>query len=144
MFPFARAGAQKHTAIPAPHVRVGVTNIRTKFVGEVTHLDHPAPGGPQNGPGINVALFLGKTDGRQHGLVPHEVCLHVNAENTGIPSPTRRPSQIGIQNSVGSFPGASGAQLSGFAKQLQPPNQQENHSMRVSISAAISSTAALI
>jgi hypothetical protein len=48
------AGAPKHTAIPAPPVSVGVAKSLTKFVGDVTQSDPPAPGPPQNGPGINV------------------------------------------------------------------------------------------
>jgi hypothetical protein len=98
----------------------------------VTPFEPPAPEGPQKGPGIKVALFLGYTEGRQHGLFPHVVCLPVSAENTGIPSPTLSPSHIGIPKSVGSFQGARGAQLSGFAKQLPPQKPQENHSRRVS------------
>lgn len=143
-FPAAIAGAPKHTAIhPAP-VRVGVTNSLTKFVGEVTPRDPPAPGHQQAGQGIKVAEFAGYTDGRQHGLVPQLVCLPVRAENTGIPSFTLSPSPIGIPNNVGSFPGASGAQLRGLAKQLPPPNQQLSHSISWSISHEISSIAPLI
>jgi hypothetical protein len=66
-FPATIAGPQKHIAIPNPPVRVGVANSRTKFVGEFTHNIHPAPGHPQNGPGINVADDTGYTEGRQHG-----------------------------------------------------------------------------
>lgn len=138
------AGHQKHTAIHPAQVRVGVTNIRTKFVGEVVQSDQPAHGHQQNGHGTKVAELAGYTDGRQHGLVPHEVCLQVRAENTGTPSLTLRPSHTGIPKRVGSFHGARGAQLRGFAKQLPPPNQQLSHSIISSISAAISSTLALI
>lgn len=126
-FPATLAGHQKHTAIPNHPVRVGVANIRTKFVGELIHFDPPAPGPPQKGPGINVADVAGYTDGRQQGECPHEVCLQVKAENIGIPSHTLSPSPIGFPKRVGSLPGARGAQLRGVAIQLHPPNQQLNH-----------------
>lgn len=121
-----------------------MTNNLTKFVGEFTHKDPPAPGHPQKGPGINVCELIGYIVGKQHGLSPQLVCIPVRAEKIGIHSFTLSPSPIGIPNKVGSFPGASGAQLRGFAKQLPPQKPQLSHSMSVSISAAISSIAQLI
>lgn len=125
--PATLAGQPKHTAIPNPPVSVGVANTRTKFVAAFVHKLPPAPGPPQNGPGINVAEVAGYTDGRQHGDRPQLVCLPVSAENTGTHSDTLSQSQIGEPNSVGSFHGARGAQFSGVAIHDQPPNQQLSH-----------------
>ena len=123
---------------------VGVAKTLTKLVAAFVHRDPPAQGPPQNGPGINVADVAGYTDGRQHGERPQLVCLPVRAENTGTHSETLKPSPIGEPNRVGSFHGASGAQLRGFAIQDPPQKPQLKPSISSSMSSEISSIDSLI
>lgn len=53
------AGPQKHTAIPAPPVSVGVAKSRTKFVGAQVPRVPPAEGAQHAGPGTNACELAG-------------------------------------------------------------------------------------
>ena len=56
----------------------------------------------------------------------------MSAEKIGSPSFILSPSPIGFQKSVGSHPGASGAQLRGVAIHHPHPNPQLKERIRVS------------
>lgn len=142
-FPATLAGHPKHTAIPKPPVRVGVANTLTKLVAEFVPSLQPAPAGHPHRPS-NLFVDIGYAVGtsKQPELV--YIDLQVNAENIGTPSQTLRPSPIGFPNNVGSFHGASGAQLRGVAIHEPPQNPQLSHCISSSISSDISSIASLI
>jgi hypothetical protein len=124
--PATLAGQPKHTAIPNPHVRVGVANTLTKFVAEFVPSFHPAHAGQPHLPS-NLLVDIGYTVGTSKHPEEVYIDLPVKAENTGTHSDTFNPSQIGEPNNVGSFQGARGAQLSGVAIQDHPPKPQLSH-----------------
>jgi hypothetical protein len=114
------AGPPKQIAVPIPHVKVGVTKIRIKFVG------FAVPSRPQsqsvtpsteNGIGGQIA---------GSGGIRAKFGVQVSAENIGSHSSTFNPSPIGTPNIVGSHPGASGAQFRGVAIHPPQPKPQLN------------------
>jgi hypothetical protein len=69
-------------------------------------------------------------NGHTEGIHFHD-SNHVRAEKIGNHSSILIPSHIGCQKSTGSPHGAKGAQLRGV--DIHHPNQQLNHSNRLSI-----------
>lgn len=132
----ARAGPI-HTAAPIPSVSVGVTNIRTVFVGIAIHREPHAEFGQHTGPGTYQSFEAGYTVGKQHGLSPHVVCFPVRALKIGIHSSIRGPSPTAVQSMTGSFPGASGAQ---FIGKLRHHHHQKPHERPSAIFCIIVST----
>jgi hypothetical protein len=133
------AGHPKHTAIPAPIVSVGVTNIRSVFVGEVAHKYHHAHSvGKQVGPSTYV-IIIGdpiKYGIGTHGTYQQVICNPVSIEKIGS-QVSADISPIGNPRTFGALPGASGAQLTGIFKQPPQPNQHEIPRISVSIDCSI-------
>lgn len=138
-FPTLDAGAPKHIAAPIPSVSVGVTKILRKFAFASTHNIHHAPFeniltphafglfAPPTRAKLSARRTLtGHTAGIPivHGEFPQVIVrgIHVSALIIGIHSSTFSPSHHGKPSIGGSFPGASGAQLSGKLIQLHHPN----------------------
>jgi len=98
----------KQAAIHTHHVKVGVTNNLKKFHDSLVPRTHPAQ------PGIG-----GQINGIHHPGVGRQFVI---AEKIGIHSATFSQSHIGLPKSIGSLPGASGAQFIGLA--IQPSDQK--------------------
>jgi hypothetical protein len=123
------AGQPKHAATPNHQVKVGVANKRKKFEGLSTPKYQPAHVSEHH----SLKGLGGHTAGQHTG----QYCNQVNAENIGIHSSIFKPSPIGVQNNVGSHPGAKGAQLRGVAIQPPQPKPQLNHCIKLSTPASI-------
>ncbi len=116
-----------------PRVRVGVTNTRKKFdaaaesVPSFHHAHcplHPVP-----------RILSGHTEGIQYP----DTDIQVIPANTGIPVLTLS-QPIGIPKTLGTLPGASGAQLSGKLIHDPPPNPHERPLAIISAASLILST----
>jgi hypothetical protein len=86
------AGHPKHIAVHIHHVRVGVTNILTKFVGEFVHKYQPAHNCQPQVPHGKLKGEAGQTVGIG-AQYAHDI--HVRAEKIGNHSHTFNQSQIG-------------------------------------------------
>jgi hypothetical protein len=123
------AGHPKHAATQNQPVRVGVAYKRKKFDGLSTQRYQPAQVFEHH----SLNGLIGQTAGKQYG--PYHI--QVSEENTGIHSSIFKPSQIGVQNNVGSPHGANGAQFNGVAIHQPQPNPQLNHCIKLSTPAKI-------
>jgi hypothetical protein len=124
------AGHQKHIAVHCHQVKVGVTKILRKLVGELVHKYHQAHNvQPHNHQGKENG-----DNGHINGIGTHNGHeIQVNAEKIGIHSQTFNQSHIGIPNKVGSCQGARGAQFRGVVIHHHQPKPQLKDFIKSSI-----------
>jgi hypothetical protein len=153
-FPKTDAGHPIQIAVPIPRVRVGVTKIRRKLVGEEVPRIPPAHNGnfpvktygdqtpdgfiliasPQVG--LKTNGESGHTTGKHHSGVGKPVnALKIGIE-VGDPSGDAHPlvPGTGFPNIARGFPGAIGAQFSGKLRHHPPPNPQASPSISACVS----------